>query len=149
MTSETDLAKRFGLPRTALKAARDDGGVEEGRDWENKGQGIQYSDGGIQRLYSWLNSQKNSSSSEASEIGENVLGEEALVVGPRVVDVTISRLWRGNARRMEIEHEGKKGILQVKDSKNFMVGMVVKAMYTEGSLLYHYRGRLPRRKGQL
>lgn len=160
LVSESETAKRFGVPRAALKELRATERMREGEHWARTPRGIMLTPAGVTAVFMWAESEKKSSDSKESERqeGETAEPDGAISLDPplalpevsKIVTVTISRIWQGNDRRMRIvDEDEREGVLQVRTTRNFMVGMRVPALRVENSKLYHYRGPYPRAKGRL
>lgn len=149
MITEKGLAMAMGLPRKALKGLRDNGTLSELEHWEKTQEGIVYTPDGIDRL---REISKNSSevdfSLDAESFEKALEGYGVEEDAPRIVKVSISRIWPGNPKRMECEYENEKFVLCVRTTDHFKKGMEVDALLTPGLRLMHYRGRYPRQGGR-
>lgn len=125
--TEKDLSVSSGLSRDVFRKMRSSGVLIEGVHWSKELHGIEYNGAGLQEI-------------------EKLLNEP--VKEPSKVMVVISRMLRGNDRRMIAIHDGVKVVVQARSTHNFMPGIEIEVVCGDGSL-YYYHGRLPRRKGKL
>ena len=134
---EKELAAARGLTRDVFRKMRSSGVLVEGLHWSSELTGIEYTAAGLEELERLM----PGSIATAADA-------ERLPSGTGLVEVRITRLLRGNDRRMLADHDGRQVVVQVRSSANFMPDMVIEARPGVGSL-YYYEGRLPRWKGRM
>lgn len=131
---EKDLAEVLGVSRDALRRVRK--GMAEEMDWFLGAEGITYTDAGYAKLRHEL---------QVAEL-PNPAPEKR--PEPELVEVKVTRLLP-HPKRMLCDYMGQRVVVQVRENKNFMPGMMITVLPNDESVLWHYRGPLPKRKGKL
>lgn len=154
--TQTDLARRIGLPSQKLKELRDEL-LAPGADWQ-PGQPIRYTAAGVAKILAHLDlpafaapEKKDGGAAPSADAGT---GSPLLLHAPpmpRNAILTVIRPAKGNPRIVLCKDErGQQVSLLTKSNAHFTPGMVVKTCVRRPNApaLFDYEGRLPRWRGR-
>lgn len=136
--AEVGLARRMGIPRTALRTARAD--LKKGEDWEIFGKSVQWSAAAVE----WLAKKTGailSTAKPGEPISEMVNGK-----APPLAELTVLRKCVNPHALIATDDEGTERVVRVPRNEHFRPGMKIHAARSAAG--YQLAGRCPRYPGR-
>jgi hypothetical protein len=143
--AENEAAEMVGISRAEARRIRL-GSMAEGPHWRKSGREIHLTRAGVEMLIEATAKNRpprgEDGASAVADLGE---GDDSGEGGAETLSV--SRLVRNNRILLATTAGGETVRVRVRDSKNFIEGMELRARHAGGDL-YHHEGRCPRWKGR-
>ncbi|QYY35298.1 hypothetical protein [Ruficoccus sp. ZRK36] len=160
---EVVLAERLGLPRSQLKALRDNETLKSPAHWHLEHSHIVYTTAGVEALQEALKIGEPSPAPTAEDPAEATashnepvkearrqwLSTHVLMAEETLTELIVTKVYPRNPRCLQARLDGDPHphTVRVRDNRNFVPGMKLMAVKGPTSGVWNHRGRCPRRKG--